>query len=412
MQTREIHIPDKASRLMAALEAAGHEAFMVGGAVRDALLGRPVDDIDIASDAGADAAMRILAEAGARVVPTGIAHGTITAVLEGESFEVTAFRIDGSYSDSRHPDSVSPARSIEEDLARRDFTINAMAYNDQRGLVDPFGGRLDLEKSIIRCVGDPAVRFGEDALRMLRALRFAAQLGFSIDGPTASAIHACRQSLAAVSIERINTELSKTICAPEGAAVLRGFPDIASAIVPATATPEGALAWQEGLQTLDNIDGEDLSLRLAALFGRFDGCQRILMDLRFPKSIVSSSMEIIDAANRTLPCDDYAIKLLLRDFGFATVRAALPLRKARATGCNGELADIERVAKRIDEIEKDAPCFTLEELAVDGAAIKEKWGIEGRDVGRTLDYLLDLVMRGILPNERYALLAERPPFLD
>lgn len=412
METRAINIPDKAKRLMTSLEAAGYEAFMVGGAVRDALLGRPVDDIDIASDADADTATRILAEAGAHVVPTGIAHGTITAVLEGESFEVTAFRIDGSYSDSRHPDSVSPARSIEEDLARRDFTINAMAYNDRKGLVDPFEGRLDLERRIIRCVGNPDVRFGEDALRMLRALRFAAQLGFSIDEPTAAAIHACGQSLGAVSIERINTELSKAICAPGGAAVLRGFPDIAAAIVPATATPEGVLAWQEGLQALENIDGEDLSLRLAALFGGFDDCRQMLTDLRFPKRIVSSSIEIVDAARRPLPDDDYAIKLLLRDFGFATVRAALALREARAAGCGEERAEIGRVAKRVDKIERDAPCLTLEELAVDGAAIKEKWGIEGRDVGRTLDFLLDLVMRGILPNERYALLAEKPPVLD
>ncbi len=412
METHAINIPDRASRLMAALEAAGHEAFMVGGAVRDALLGRPVDDIDIASDADADAATRILAEAGAHVVPTGIAHGTITAVLEGESFEVTAFRIDGSYSDSRHPDSVSPARSIEEDLARRDFTINAMAYNDQRGLVDPFGGRLDLERRIIRCVGKPDVRFGEDALRMLRALRFAAQLGFSIDGPTATAIHACGQSLGAVSIERINAELSKTICAPEGATVLRGFPDIAAAIVPVTATSEGALAWQEGLQALESIEGEDLSLRLAALFGGFDDCQQILTDLRFPKRIVSSSIGVVDAAREPLPDDDYAIKLLLRDFGFATVRAALALRKARAAGCGGELADIERIAERIDELEGEAPCLTLEELAVNGAAVKEEWGIEGRDIGRALDYLLDLVMRGMLPNVRNALLAEKPPFLD
>ena len=402
-----MQIPDKAARLMAALESAGHEAFVVGGAVRDALLGRPVDDIDIASDAVASTATQILAEAGAHVIPTGIAHGTITAVLDGEAFEVTTFRIDGSYSDSRHPDSVVSARSIEEDLARRDFTINAMAYNNKRGLVDPFGGRSDLERQIIRCVGNPRVRFGEDALRMLRALRFAAQLGFEIDEPTADAIHERVQSLGAVSIERINAELSKIICAPGGADVLEAFPDIVSTIIPATKTPAGFQAWESGLATLRDIEAEGLSTRLAALLGGFPDCGQVLLDLRFPKRIASASISIAEAADRPLPASGYELKLLLGEFGYEMFREALVLLRARAAGDGHRLAAIEDIAKQIDDLEASEACLTLGQLAVDGSDIESTWGLQGRDVGRELECLLDRVMRGELPNERAALLAQR-----
>ena len=203
----EIRLPYEVERIIGLLEEQGFEAYAVGGCVRDSLLGRKPDDWDITTDATPDQVRRIFR----RTIDTGIEHGTVTVRMHGQSFEVTTYRIDGDYSDGRHPDEVRFTPSLEEDLKRRDFTINAMAYHPKRGFVDLFGGRQDLKEQTIRCVGDPLERFGEDALRMLRALRFSAQLGFAIDEETFAAIRRLHQTIDKVSAERIQTELVKLL---------------------------------------------------------------------------------------------------------------------------------------------------------------------------------------------------------
>lgn len=376
---------------------------MVGGAVRDALLGRPVEDIDIASSADAETAMQVLADAGAHVIPTGIAHGTITAVLDGEAFEVTAFRVDGSYSDSRHPDSISSAHSIEEDLARRDFTINAMAYNEQRGLVDPFGGHADLDHHIIRCVGDPKVRFGEDALRIMRAIRFSAQLGFSIEEETASAIHEFGSSLIGISRERIGTELAKTICAPGGAIALQPFTDIICTVLP-DASPE---MIGENLRVLAQLDSEELPLRLAALLGSDGNLGRFLSSLRLPKRTADTCLAIAEAASRELPHTTYQGKIMLGRYGASVACAALELAGARLMADGIEADSAIEARHIIDDLVDSGACCTVGALAVDGSDIRREWGLDGVDIGRALHALLDLVMRDEVPNERDALLGAR-----
>ena len=205
--------PQYVSEIIERLEAAGYSAYAVGGCVRDVMLGRAPNDFDVTTSALPEETLRIFENE--RTVPTGLKHGTVTVILKGcEPVEVTTYRIDGSYTDSRHPESVSFTDRIEDDLARRDFTVNAMAYNKKRGIVDPFDGQGDIKRQILRAVGEPEKRMNEDALRIMRAFRFSAQLGFSIDGDTKKALVSESEGLRKVSGERLGVELSKLVCAP------------------------------------------------------------------------------------------------------------------------------------------------------------------------------------------------------
>ncbi|MCD7736799.1 MAG: polynucleotide adenylyltransferase, partial [Lachnospiraceae bacterium] len=203
-------IPPKVERILQVLHENGYEAYVVGGCVRDSLLGRRPEDWDITTSASPMQVKRLFP----RTIDTGIRHGTVTVMEGRESFEVTTYRIDGDYEDGRHPNQVTFTSSLEEDLKRRDFTINAMAYSHERGLVDLFGGLKDLREGIIRCVGNPEERFGEDALRMLRAVRFAAQLGFHVTDGVRGSIHELAYTLKKVSAERIQAELVKLLVSP------------------------------------------------------------------------------------------------------------------------------------------------------------------------------------------------------
>ena len=207
--TKQLHIqiPDPAARIIERIQGAGYEAYVVGGCVRDSILGRTPQDWDITTSATPDRVKALFP----RTVDTGLQHGTVTVMMDREGFEVTTYRIDGEYEDSRHPKEVIFTPNLEEDLRRRDFTINAMAYNDTEGLVDLYGGIEDINAGIIRCVGEPLERFTEDALRILRAVRFSAQLGYKIEEKTRNAIRQIAPNLAHISAERISAELSKIL---------------------------------------------------------------------------------------------------------------------------------------------------------------------------------------------------------
>lgn len=205
-----IRIPERAERILQVLHENGFEAYVVGGCVRDSVIGREPEDWDVTTSASPWQVKELFS----KTIDTGIAHGTVTVMLEGEAFEVTTYRIDGDYEDCRHPKGVTFTSSLTEDLRRRDFTINAMAYSPECGLVDEFGGLDDLRSGVIRCVGDPRERFSEDALRMMRAVRFAAQLKFKVDEDTQAAIREMAGNLAHISAERIQTELVKLLVSP------------------------------------------------------------------------------------------------------------------------------------------------------------------------------------------------------
>ena len=207
--TFDIKLPKQVSDIINRLDEYGYVAYAVGGCIRDAIIGRTPNDWDICTSATPDKVIEIFSDT--EVIPTGLQHGTVTIILDHTPYEVTTFRIDGNYSDNRRPDDVKFTTNIIDDLSRRDFTINAMAYNPKTGLIDPFGGRKDIQDGIVRCVGDAKERFGEDALRMLRAIRFAVQLNFNIDYKTKSAIQMLRKNILNISQERITSELNKMV---------------------------------------------------------------------------------------------------------------------------------------------------------------------------------------------------------
>ena len=226
-------VPGYGLRVLRTLEAAGFEAWVVGGWVRDALLGAPMHDVDVTTSATWQETERVLADSGIEVHKTGIAHGTVTAVVEGQPVEVTTYRVEGSYSDRRHPDEVRFIRDVREDLARRDFTVNAMAYHPERGLLDLFGGREDLSSGMIRAVGDPYRRFEEDALRVLRAVRFACRLGFDVEPRTQAALVACAPELDGIARERVGQEMDGIVSSGRVSWALRNEFDVVARAVPA-----------------------------------------------------------------------------------------------------------------------------------------------------------------------------------
>ena len=226
----KIEIPSGANEIIHNLQNNEYEAFLVGGCVRDSIFGRQIHDYDITTSATPDEMMKVFKDK--RIIETGLQHGTITIVIDGEGYECTTYRIDGNYSDSRRPDSVTFTRNLKEDLKRRDFTINAMAYNDEVGLIDPFNGMEDIEHYKIRCVGRAEDRFSEDALRILRAIRFASQLGFVVDSDVSFNIHKMYKNLENISIERINSEFCKIALSSEFYIQIGLFREVFSLFIP------------------------------------------------------------------------------------------------------------------------------------------------------------------------------------
>lgn len=269
--TARITIPPQVQALLRQLNAAGFSAYAVGGCVRDSLLGCAPQDWDICTSAAPEQTEACFAAD--RTVLTGVRYGTVTVVRGGVPYEITTFRAESGYADSRHPDRVDFLRELAPDLARRDFTVNAMAADAAGAVTDLFGGQDDLRRGVIRCVGDPVARFSEDALRMLRALRFAARLSFRIDGETAAAIHAARTRLRAVAPERLHKELSGILCGRQAAALLEEFSDVLFELIPELAPCQGFRqynphhtrdVWTHTLAVVDGVPPEE-PLRLAAL---------------------------------------------------------------------------------------------------------------------------------------------------
>ncbi|MBQ1223729.1 MAG: tRNA nucleotidyltransferase [Oscillospiraceae bacterium] len=266
------HIPAPLTEAMNVLEQGGKEGWLVGGCVRDSLMGKIPHDWDVTTSASPMEMISLFS--GYRLIETGLKHGTVTVVISGEQIEITTFRIDGEYRDNRRPSSVSFTSDISEDLSRRDFTVNAMAYSPTSGLCDLFGGREDLEKKLIRCVGDPDKRFGEDGLRILRALRFASVLDFSIHKDTAESVHRNRELLLNISAERIFSEFTKLLCGPGAARILREYPDVIGVFIPEVLlcvgfdqhTPwHNRDVWEHTVTALESVPADPI-MRLSMFF--------------------------------------------------------------------------------------------------------------------------------------------------
>jgi tRNA nucleotidyltransferase (CCA-adding enzyme) len=365
--------------ILTSLENAGFSAYIVGGSLRDLLLGMEVHDTDIATNALPAQVEEVFK--GMNVIETGLKHGTVTLVIDHIPYEITTFRTEGPYSDSRRPDAVYFTDTVEEDLKRRDFTINALAYSKSRGLVDLFGGEEDLKNKVLKAVGDPGKRFSEDALRIMRGLRFAAVLGFDIEDKTKAAIFEYLYLLEKIAAERIYTELIRMLGGKGFDSVLRTFFPVFQFILPEAVLPEKDLT----------ILPEPL-FRLATLFQTEADAKAALRRLKADNNTVTKVTMLI--GSDPVPANTAEIKYFLCKYNSNALDIAL----------FRELYYSEKGAyERVKKVYESGECYSLAQLAVNGYDI-EKLGYSGRETGVVLGKLLDMVIRGTVKNTKEALL--------
>lgn len=393
----KIQVPEAAAEILKELNAHGFEAYVVGGCVRDSLLGRMPKDWDITTSATPDEVKKIFK----RTIDTGIIHGTVTVVADHTGYEVTTYRIDGEYEDGRHPRTVEFTRSLVEDLKRRDFTINAMAYNQENGLVDAFGGLEDLKDHIIRCVGSPMDRFTEDALRILRAIRFSAQLGFLVEPETKKAIAAIAPNLLKVSRERIAVELTKLL--------LSDNPQQMEAVREAGIGPFVSERFHQAIERLSQA--EKISLLPARKHMRWAGFLRmedpddgwrILKELKMDNETMERVKTLVSLWRQEIPAKKPLIRRLmsrLPDQGFDDL---LCFQKVF---CEKDLLEeIERVQACALEIRHRRDCIRLNDLAITGRDLIQSGMKPGPEMGRVLNHLFEEVLERPEHNDREFLL--------
>ena len=424
-----------AAALLDALHAAGYAAYAVGGCVRDSLLGRTAHDWDLCTSALPQQVMELFGTE--QCIPTGLQHGTVTIKYGGQLYETTTFRTEGSYTDGRHPDAVQFVPDVREDLARRDFTINAMAYNEAEGLVDPFGGQADLQNGLLRAVGEPQQRFTEDALRILRLYRFAARFGFALDAATARAARQLALHLDCISAERIQEELAKLLAAPQPGAYLE--PAVLAVVLPEL-TP-AALEAAKPVVDACPAGEENLPVRWAALLGTLGEAdtRRVLKRLRCSNACIEETAVLVretagegvcgsfllghesghsiarpTACGSRVPpqrtvlgetpahAGEVAIRRLLGRYGLCTVERLCALCAALHPQ---DAQNCALAAQRARQLEADGVCCRVSQLAVNGRDLMAAGIPAGPALRRVLEALLDGVIRAEYPNEKPALLA-------
>ena len=424
-----------AAALLDALHTAGYAAYAVGGCVRDSLLGRTAHDWDLCTSALPQQVMELFGAE--QCIPTGLQHGTVTIKYGGQLYETTTFRTDGSYTDGRHPDEVQFVPDVREDLARRDFTINAMAYNAAEGLVDPFGGQKDLQNGLLRAVGEPQQRFTEDALRILRLYRFAARFGFALDAATARAARQLAPHLDCISAERIQEELAKLLAAPQPGAYLE--PAVLAVVLPEL-TPESLTAAKPVVDACPAGE-ENLPVRWAALLGALGEAdtRRVLKRLRCSNACIEETAVLVRETAEQGVCGSFllghesghsiarptacgsrvppqrtvlgetpahagevAIRQLLGRYGLCTVERLCALCAALHPQAAPACA---LAAQRARQLEADGVCCRVSQLAVNGRDLMAAGIPAGPALRRVLEALLDGVIRAEYPNEKPVLLA-------
>ena len=394
-----IRMDEGAAELLDTLHRAGYAAYVVGGCVRDSLLGLTPHDWDLCTSALPQQVMELFGAQ--RCIPTGLQHGTVTVKQSGALYEITTFRTEGTYTDGRHPDEVHFVPDVREDLARRDFTINAMAYNEKEGLVDPFGGQADLQSGVLRAVGVPRQRFTEDALRILRLHRFAARFGFAIDPPTAQAAQELCAHLDCVSVERIEEELAKLLSAPAPAAYLDE--KILGVVLPEL-SPE-ALAAAKPVVDACPAGERALPVRLAALLLSLgeDGTRRTLRRLRCSNACIEETAVLVREAVPGVPVSlNIYARRLLGKYNLCTVQRIAALGTALQPERAADFAALSELAEQLDA---DGVCCRVSQLAVNGRDLMAAGVPAGPGIRKVLEALLDGVIREEYPNERQALLA-------
>ena len=381
-------IPKDVLFILDRLESRGFSADIVGGSVRDLLLGRSPDDYDITTSAPPEEIKATFADL--RTIDTGIKHGTVGILLNGKVYETTTYRVDGEYKDARHPESVSFTRNIVDDLARRDFTINSMAYSPKNGLTDPFGGQIDLANGIVRAVGDPMLRFSEDALRILRGIRFAATFGFEIEPMTAAALREKANLLKNVSSERIYIELRKTFDKPHSYGVVKEYSDVLLCVMPgidSLVLPEKA-----------SYDRADYMSRILSIFylsseNPAQAFDTFATTLKTDSHFRKLGGQVLTAVGKYDVTDSLRLTKCLRDVGEEATLGLINLEKTLGRNADGEL-----LSKLLDS----GVCYRISDLKVGGMDLKNI-GLAGPKIGLALDNLLTAVIEGRVENEREAL---------
>ena len=431
-----MEMPKTVQEILRALEQAGFEAWCVGGCVRDTLLGRVPGDWDVTTSALPEETMAVF---GADAFPTGLKHGTVTVRRAGESVEVTTYRVDGDYHDHRRPDSVTFTRSITEDLRRRDFTVNAMAMDLRGNLCDPFGGRADLKAGLLRAVGDADRRFNEDALRILRGLRFSAVLGFTIEAATADCLRRNRWLLQDIAAERIQVEFFKLLCGPGAVDVLRGYPEVIGVFWPELLPMVGFDQrnyhhcydiWEHTLHAVDATPC-DLILRCTALLhdvgkvncftvdekgiGHFYGHPKVgarmademLRRLKCANDTRETIVRLVEWHDKNIPRTEKSVRRALMHLGEKDLRRLIAIKRAdnlaQAPEFHGTQAEIDKFEAIMEQLLAEKACFSRKDLAVNGKDLTAM-GYQGKAVGEILEVLLERVVDGELPNEREILL--------
>ncbi len=404
-------LPSFIDDLLSRLTEAGYEAYVVGGSVRDFLRGIRPNDYDVTTNARPDEIHHVFSSY--RLIDTGIVHGTVTVLSEGEPVEITTYRIDGDYRDSRHPESVFFTDDITADLARRDFTMNAIAYHPTVGFCDPFGGCADIERGIIRAVGDPYARFSEDALRILRALRFSSVLDFRIEDETAAAARALAESLLRISPERVRVELSKLLGGIAAPRILTMYSSVFSTLFPAWGE---ALCGRFSVDTLARVlsflpAGADPVIRFAAfllpLSGKEEEVRAWLLSLRFDNRTRDRVLKLLSHLSDSYDGGDAPRRRFLAGLGVTDAPLLLHLHHAIAIAEGASADDISRIESARTALEAEIArgdvCLSLADLALRGGDLAALGYPKGPAMGDLLNALLSAVIDGEVKNEREAL---------
>ena len=420
-------LPNNVLKIIESLNRNNYECFVVGGCVRDMLLGNPPKDYDLTTNAKPNEILEVFKDY--KTFDAGIKHGTISVVIDNEVFEITTYRIDGDYLDSRHPENVVFTDAIEKDLSRRDFTVNAMAYSPQTGLVDYYGGVDDIKYKAIRCVGEPDIRFREDALRILRALRFASVYNFSIEFNTYNAIMNNKNLLNNISKERISSELTKIICGESCDYILRRFKEVFAVVIPEISSMfhfeqnnphHNKTLWKHTVSSVKNIDNDEV-LRMTMLLhdigkplaekmdkkgvSHYNGhekisstmSERILKRLRFSNSFINQVVLLIKYHDVGISTDKFSIKKMLNIMGKENFSLLLKVRYADIMAqsyyqLEEKLSEYNQVKELFNEIISNKECYQISDLAVNGKTLLGNGITDGKEIGEKLNYLLNLVM--------------------
>lgn len=393
-------IPDSILPILTKIESANHQAYVVGGCVRDSLMGKTPSDWDITTSAEPCEIQDIFCDR--TVIPTGIKHGTVTVLIDNSPVEITTFRIDGKYADNRHPDSVVFSKTLDEDLKRRDFTINAMAFSPRTGIVDLFGGQKDLKSKIIRTVGVPTERFSEDALRIMRAIRFSAVLGFEVEKETSAAMFDCRHLLSNIAAERITSELNKIFLSQNVSHVLSEFLPIFS---PRVFGVETSSADVDAFEPLNSC-APSLVLRLAIFLicsarvlnlSITETEESFFKSLRFDSKTTRDCKAILENIDLEISSERIPLRKQVSLMGFDLVQNLIEVQSALNTSASSNL---HKAKDMLVSIKEDKDCCHIKSLDLSGSDLMSAFGFSGKDIGKALDFLLDAVINEKCKNRK------------